>query len=237
MCVHARARKCESAAALLAPAHCIEYVSKRISHHKHFQDREAEGAEATGGAATGAHGTRGKGIKLSHARTLARTHSHTRTRTCTRTHTHIAQARRQRERGAAREINAEQHSQHTAACACIRSQDMRMHRARACLACVRRPVVGSETRGSSIRDARLRQGNARERRVVALRRTVVIIPRWVAAQIQPPVQRRHPVRRASTAHHPPPRMPTATTPEARQTPRPQSASALPHALVHARAHL
>ena len=80
---------------------------------------------------------------------------------------------------------------------------MRMHRARACLACVRRPVVIADSR-----DARLRQGNARERRVVALRRTVVKRPRWGAAQIQVPVQRRHTVRRASTAHHPPPRMPT-----------------------------
>ena len=130
VCVHARARKCESAAALLAPAHCIEYLGERISPLKRFQDREAEGAEATGGAATGAHGTRGKGIKLSHARTLARTHSHTRKRPCARTRTHIAQTRRQGKRGAARETNAEQHSQHTAACACIRSQDMRMHRAR-----------------------------------------------------------------------------------------------------------
>ena len=109
---------------------------------------------------------------------------------------------------------------------------MRMHRARACLACVRRPVVGVESR-----DARLRQGGARERRVVEPRRTVARSPPQGAAQIQVPVQRRHTVRRASTAHHPPPRMPTATTPEARQTPRPQSASALPHALVHARAHL
>ena len=60
MCVHARARKCESAAALLAPAHYIEYLGERISPLKRFQDREAEGAEATGGAATGANGTGGK---------------------------------------------------------------------------------------------------------------------------------------------------------------------------------
>ena len=107
--------------------------------------------------------------------------------------------------------------------------------ARPCLACVRRPVVGAESP-----DARLLQRNTRERRVVALRRTVVINvrrPRRVAAQMQVPVQRRHTVKRASTTRRRPPRMPTATTPEARQTPRPQSASALPHALVHARAHL
>ena len=64
---------------------------------------------------------------------------------------------------------------------------MRIHRARACLACVRRPVVGAESC-----DARLRQGDARERRVVPLRRTVplrvwyvaVSSPRRVAAQIE-----------------------------------------------------
>ena len=178
-------------------------------------------------------------MKLSHARTLAHTLAHTQAPLRARTHTHIAQARRQGKRGAARETNAEQHSQHTAACACIRSQDMRMHRARACLACVRRPVVTVAPWSLDSRDARLRQGGARERRVVPLRRTVVYIdtePRN-AAQIKIPVQSAHTVTRVNATRRRPPRMPPATIPEARQTPRPQSASALPHALVHARAQL
>ena len=149
-------------------------------------------------------------MKLSHARTLAHTHK----RPCARTHTHIAQARRQGKRGAARETNAEQHSQHTAACACIRSQDMRMHRARACLACVRRSVVGAHRR-----DAHLRQGDARERRVVPLRRTVVISPGRVAAQIESPEQSAHTVSRVSATRRRPPRMPPATIPEARRLDR------------------
>ena len=91
---------------------------------------------------------------------------------------------------------------------------MRMHRARACLACVRRPVVGDS------RDARLRQGDARERRVVPLRRT--INPRRVkrvAAQIERPVQSAHTVTRVSATRRRPPRMPPATIPEARRLDR------------------
>ena len=85
---------------------------------------------------------------------------------------------------------------------------MRMHRARACLACVRRPVVGAD----SSRDARLRQGDARERRVVPLRRTVVrlrsgIASARVAAQIESPVQSAHTVTRVSATRRRPPRMP------------------------------
>ena len=93
---------------------------------------------------------------------------------------------------------------------------MRMHRARACLACVRRPVVGADSR-----DARLRQGDVRERRVVALRRTVVIFsrPRRVAAQIESPVQSAHTVTRVSATRRRPPRMPPATIPEARRLDR------------------
>jgi len=88
---------------------------------------------------------------------------------------------------------------------------MRMHRARACLACVRRPVVGAESR-----DARLRQGGARERRVVPLRRTPVIMPlRRGAAQLEFPVQSGHTVTRVSATRRRPPRMPPATCPPQR----------------------
>ena len=91
---------------------------------------------------------------------------------------------------------------------------MRMHRARACLACVRRPVVFAESR-----DARLRQGGARERRVVALRRTIVRSRRRAAAQIESPVQSAHTVTRVSATRRRPPRMPPDTIPEARRLDR------------------
>ena len=88
-----------------------------------------------------------------------------------------------------------------------------MHRARACLACVRRPVVVVDSR-----DARLRQGDARERRVVALRRTVA--RRTIrTAQIESPVQSAHTVTRVSATRRRPPRMPPATIPEARRLDR------------------
>ena len=100
---------------------------------------------------------------------------------------------------------------------------MRMHRARACLACVRRPVVVDSREGDSRYDslhARLRQGDARERRVVPLRRTPVIIPlRRGAAQLEFPVQSGHTVTRVSATRRRPPRMPPATIPEARRLDR------------------
>ena len=91
---------------------------------------------------------------------------------------------------------------------------MRMHRARACLACVRRPVVFDDKP-----HARLRQGGARERRVAPLHITHVLIPRRGAVQKEMPVQSAHTVTRVSATRRRPPRMPPATIPEARRLDR------------------
>jgi hypothetical protein len=79
---------------------------------------------------------------------------------------------------------------------------------RSCLARVRRPVVAVDSR-----DARLRQGDTRERRVVPLRFTKAR-QRQPTAKMQYTVQSRHTATRVSTIRCRPARMPTDTKPEA-----------------------
>jgi hypothetical protein len=144
--------------------------------------------------------------------TYARTRTLAYTHPCTHAHTY-SYTYCTRPDGRARQVQAmESTTARTLRRAGASGDKARAHIARPCLARVRRSEVGDEGR-----NARLCQGDTRQRRVVPLRRTEIIfrpIPSWVAAHMEAPVQRRHTKRHVSTTHRLFPCMAPATSPEA-----------------------